>query len=213
LFRLTSTLMEENEKLRKDFEETHKKNETIKQRNKELVERRELSEKKIKSLSAELVTLSKSVGPASRGRQDFQRGLTEILKLIDKRCTDSDLVDECYDLGYSVQADVNELQSHTTAEYEVHLQESPSHVKRRLELEGYITTPTSGSSIKSKRKKKLNGSLSNLKLNGSLTSLKMNGSFSSLKNNGSFSSIGSPEGLAKKGKRKQTLKTPISPDR
>lgn len=206
--------MEENEKLRKDFEEAHKKNERVKQRNKDLIERREMSEKKIESIKVELEELSKKFAPASSGRQDFQRGFTAILKLIQDRCTDQQLVDECYNIGYEVQADVNELQSHTTATYEIQLQESPTHVKRRLEMEGFLTlTPSTG---KDSRKKKLHGSFSALQMNNSFSSLNgsnsklLSKSLSNLKMNGSVSNIGSP-GVLKKGKRggKKLMNPPL----
>lgn len=162
--------MEENEKLRKEFGEIHEKNERIKKKNKDLVDRREASEKKIKDLKEELVQLSNKFAPASTGRQDFQRGMNEMLRLIEKRCKDSRLVDECYDLGYQIQNDVNEMQTHTQAEYEVHLQASPTHVKKRLELEGFLSPPTSGASIRSQ--KKLQGSFSSVGSPGVLRSAK-----------------------------------------
>ena len=201
-FRLFSTLMEENEKLRKEFEEAHKRNEKIKQRNMDLIERREMSEKKIDSLKKELEQLSNKFVPASNGRQDFQRSFTEMLVLIQDECTDKDLVDECYDLGYEVQADVSELQSHTTTEFEIKLQSSPTHVRRRLEMEGFLSKTPSSSQ---KRKKKLHGSFSALKFNDSSSSLNgsssklMSKSLSNLKMNGSDHSIGSSQ--VKKGRR------------
>lgn len=136
-------LMEENKGLRDDFQIVHSKNERIKLVNKELIEKREAAESRVKELKTEMVELSAKFSPIAHGRMDFQRGLHEMLKLIQDRCRDEGLIDDVMDIAQRAHSEARDLQVEAGAAYEVDLQSSPKAIRKRLGTYGSSGTPGS----------------------------------------------------------------------
>jgi myosin heavy subunit len=127
------TLMQENKELREEFAEIHKKNESIKTVNKELVDKRTAAEKNTAQLRIELKTVSNRFMPVANGRLDFQKALKEILEMLEARCKDDQLFEDVTLLAYQCQADAKGLQAGVDAAKEVEEMMSPrSKAKRSL---------------------------------------------------------------------------------
>jgi myosin-5 len=127
------TLMQENTELREEFAEIHKKNESIKAVNKELVDKRTAAEKKTGQFREELKTVSNRFMPIANGRLDFQKALKEILDMLEARCKDGQLFEDVTLLAYQCQADAKGLQAGVDVANEVEEMMSPrSKAKRGL---------------------------------------------------------------------------------
>jgi myosin-5 len=160
-------LMEENQELRDEFAEIHKKNEAMKAANTEVIERRNTAEQKTKELKEELKSVSNKFMPIAHGRLDFQKALKEILELLEKRCKNDQLIEDVTMLAYQCQAEANTLQAGADAAKEFDLACSPK--KGRKSLGGSFsmiavpkTTPPAKSKSAKSRRRTVQGSLSGL---------------------------------------------------
>lgn len=156
-------LVEENKTLREEFVEIQKKNDELKASNKDLVAQRDAAEEKKEKLKAELKSVSNRFLPMAHGKLDFQKALSQIVEMMEARCTDEQLVEDVSLLSFQCQAESQAVEAGVKAGRRG---DSAGSSKAKGKTVGGSLPASKSSKLQSpgskKRRETLNGSLTGL---------------------------------------------------